>query len=643
MSDPARIKPIVIGTAGHVDHGKSRLILALTGVDPDRLKEEKVRGMTIDLGFAWLTTPSGERVGIVDVPGHERFLKNMLAGATGVDIALLVVAADEGVMPQTREHLDILRILDTKNGLVALTKTDLVEPEWIDLVRDDIKSELAGTFLEDAPIIPVSAETGEGIEDLRRALFALVDQVPSGQRAMQSGFRLPVDRVFTLTGFGTVVTGTLASGTIRVGDAVEILPSGLESRVRQLQVHGVKVDQALAGTRVAVNLVGLDVDDIQRGDVCASPGFLSPTRLLDLHVSLLPNSPSPLESGKRVRLYVGTAEVIGRMALLDTRKLPPGQSAFAQFRAERPMVAANGDRFVLRSYSPMHTIGGGVVLDAAPARSHRAGDPSVIETLRARLEGSPADIAARLLSNSGALSAEALARAASWTTEHAAEVLAALAADGRAVKLGSGAYGDASACAQLRDRIISTLQDFHSSQPSKTGMQKEDLSRTCGTGSNLNLLSAVLADLYHEQRIVLEGNVIRLAEHKPGLTEQQQDLARRITARYAEAGLAAPTQQELLNSLGKEAALANDVLAWLVTTGELVKIDDGLLLHGAAVAEAERLLREYLAAHPDITVAQFRDLTGSSRKYAVPLLEYFDAQRVTRRTGDVRRLFGRRG
>jgi len=639
MADEKRVKNLIIGTAGHVDHGKTTLIRALTGIDADRLKEEKERGMTIDLGFAWLTLPTGEKVGIVDVPGHERFLKNMLAGATGVDVALLVVAADEGIMPQTREHLDILRILDTKRGIVALTKIDMVDEEWVALVEADVRAELTGSFLENARIVRVSAETGVGVAELSDALFALCQESYARERSVAGGFRLPIDRIFTMTGFGTVVTGTLVSGTIRVGDAAEILPRGLGTRVRQLQVHGAKVEEVGAGTRVAVNLVGLEVEELERGDVCAAPGLLKPSAIVDVHLALLPGAPGPLENRARLRFYVGTSETIGRIVLLDTDKLLPGQSAFAQFRAERPLVCANGDRFVVRSYSPMHTIGGGIVLDASGGgRKHRAGDQAVIRALQARLQGNPVEVAADVLRSSGVTTAQDLARSANWPQDQAREALAALSLDCRAVDLGNGQFVDAVAHEMLRDRIIRALGEYHQLHLSRAGLPKEDLSRACGPGK---AFAAALTALQREGKVALDGNLARLIEHSPRLTEAQEALAEEIASRYRRVKLDAPSEQEVMQSLPESAAAA-EVFQWLLRTGELVKIEEGLYLHRDTIAAAEGLLRTHLAQHPTMTVSEFRDLTGSSRKYVVPLLEYFDTKRITRRVGDARVLLGQR-
>jgi len=640
MSEPIRIKNIIIGTAGHVDHGKTTLLRALTGIDADRLKEEKERGMTIDLGFAWLKLPSDEIVGIVDVPGHERFLKNMLAGATGIDVALLVVAADEGIMPQTREHLDILRILDTKRGVVALTKVDLVEKDWLDIVEEELRDQLRGSFLENAPIIPVSGETGYGMDMLYAALVKLCEESSAETKPITGGFRLPIDRVFTLTGFGTVVTGTLASGTIQINDDMEILPRGLRTRVRHLQVHGGKVEQVLAGTRVAVNVAGIEVSEIQRGDVCATPGSMKPTLLVDVRITILPNSPIPLENRSRIRFHVGTAEVIGRITLLDAERLRPGESAFAQFRAEKPLVAARGDRFVIRSYSPMHTIGGGVVLDIL-GRKRRSGDAEAVRALQARFEGSPKDIAADILHREGCVSISTLAHFANWTEDIAEKALSALSQDGTAALLPNGFFADSVAYTILRDRITQVLKDYHEKQPSLSGMPKEALNRVCLSEADKKLFFPTLAMLQKEGRIAIDGNLTRLAEHTPKLSEKQQSLAEDIAARFQSAKFTPPTEKELLESIPD--APAREALQWLLSTGELVKIDEGLYLHRDALANAESLIRDYLSKHPNITVSQFRDLIGSSRKFVVPLLEYFDSKRVTRRVGDARVLLGQRG
>ena len=613
------MKNIIIGTAGHVDHGKTTLIRALTGTDTDRLKEEKERGMTIDLGFASLALPNGETVGVVDVPGHERFIKNMLAGAGGVDIALLVVAADESVMPQTIEHLEILQLLEVERGVVALTKADLVDKDWIPLVAEDVRKALADTFLADAPIIPVSSTTGEGLPALVDAIRDAADQVEA--RSSAGPFRMPVDRVFTLTGFGTVVTGTLVAGTISTNDPVEVLPSGLKSRVRQLQVHSRKVESAQAGTRVAVNLAGLEVAEIGRGDVLATPGALKASSLFDVKLNLLKDAPKPLKTGARIRFHVGTGELIGRINLLDRPELKPGEQCFAQFRSETPSAAARGDRFVIRRYSPMITIGGGVILNPV-AKRHRRNDPAVLAALEA---GTPREIVEQsLLQCPTGTDRPSLAKASG--VADADSVIQSLISDGLAVEV-AGKLIHAQTLAQLSSRIHDAISTFHDRNPLKAGMPKEELRTTAAKAFDSRGFASLLAHLEGVGEVQVAESTVRLAGREVSLSADQQAAADRMLAVLKQAGMNVPTPDDLGT---------RDILELLVQRGDVVKVAPDLVFHRTTVEQAEKALREYLAKNGKVTVSEFRDLVGTTRKYALPLLEYFDSKRITRRQGDFR-------
>jgi len=627
MSD----KHIIIGTAGHVDHGKTTLIRALTGIDTDRLKEEKERGMTIDLGFASFSLPGGRKVGIVDVPGHERFLKNMLAGATGVDLVLLVIAADEGVMPQTREHLEILELLEAKKGVVALTKVDMVDEEWLEVVEEDVRQSLAGTFLDGAPIVRVSGVTGEGVSELVSVLARIVEEIDA--RSVVGPFRLPVDRVFTMTGFGTVVTGTLVSGSINVGDAAEILPQGIAARVRGLHVHGVKHDRVEAGNRVAVNLVGVEVGDLARGSVLVPPGYLRPSRLVDVLLRVLPEAPGPVTSRARVRLHIGTAEVLGRLKILDREQIPPGGEGLAQFAAETPVVSARGDRFVIRSYSPMRTIGGGVVLVPNAPRRRRF-DPKAIEALAARKRGDAVDLVEdALLAAAGGSVHRQLAESAGLSEEIVSDALAALTASGRAKRLGPERWIHETNYAQTAARIEAALQAYHESNRFRAGMPREELRLAAARAMDVRTFGAMLAALEAAGRVVCDEKSVRLTSHEVRLDDEEQRLSDRIEELFRSAGLNPPSVQEATAGGGQ---LAHDIFALLVERGRLVKLAEDCYLHADALAAARSALVEHLKAKGQITVSEFRDLVGSSRKYIVPLLEYFDAERVTRRVGDIR-------
>lgn len=627
-----RPKHLILGTAGHVDHGKTTLIKAMTGINTDRLKEEQERGLTIDIGFAHLRLPSGRTVGIVDVPGHERFLKNMLAGASGVDIALLVVAADEGVMPQTREHLEVLELLETRQGVVALTKCDMVEEEWIEIVEDDLRTTLASTFLRDARIVRVSGTTGEGVAGLVGEIDRLAGAAQ--QRSSEGPFRLPVDRVFTMTGFGTVVTGTLVSGTLRVGDPVTVLPQGLQSRVRQLQVHGKKQESVAAGSRTAVNLVGIEVPEVWRGSVVVPPGYLQATTALDASITVLPDAPRPLSNRSRIRLHIGTAEAIGRAVVIGAEQIAPGSKGMVQLRLEEPVVAARGDRFVLRFYSPTRVLGGGVVLDPA-APKHKRGSQAVIDHLQRALQGNPDDIIVDALSASEAgLIRPEIARKTGMTEQEVTAALKRLAEEDRVVEH-SGRFLSRIAYDGLAARARSALQSYHDANPMRSGMPKEELLAQFGARMDRKGFQAVLALMSSSGEVISSETTVRLSSHTPTLDAKQQAVLSSIENEFRTGGVNPPLLAEIEARYG---ANAREMISLLVERGELVKVTHELLFHSEALRQTEEALRGFLEANRQMTVAQFRDLVNSSRKYVVPLLEYFDSKRVTRRSGDVRTL-----
>lgn len=633
MTSGSSIKHLVIGTAGHVDHGKTTLIKAMTGINPDRLKEEQERGLTIDLGFAFLRLQSGLLAGIVDVPGHERFLKNMLAGASGVDIALLVVAADEGVMPQTREHLDILELLETPLGVVALTKCDMVDDEWLDVVEEDLRGSLQDTFLAGAHIVRVSGVTGAGVDELVREIDRLAGIAQ--QRSVEGPFRLPVDRVFTITGFGTVITGTLVSGTLKVGDPVVVLPQRRETRVRQIQVFGEKQDAVYAGTRVAVNLAGLDVDDLERGSVLLPPGYLQPTTLLDVAIRVLDQAPRALTNRTRVRLHVGTAEVLGRAAVIGADAIEPGNRGFAQLRLEKPVVAARGDRFVLRFYSPTDLAGGGTILDPLSSK-HKRGDRAVVERLERKLNGEPVDIVSDTLAiRDTGLTRDEITRATGLPPAEVDAALNSLLEEGRVLRL-SNRLLDRSAYEQIAARALSALDAYHRAYPMRPGMPKEELRAQLGPRMDQKAFSAILPALASEGRLVVSEANLRLPDYAPTLDERQAVLADAVENEYRAAGANPPLGSDISRRYGSEGM---EIIALLVEQGKLIRIGGDLQFHTEAIEQARSSLRSYLQEHGGITVSQFRDLIGSSRKYVVPLLEYFDDTKVTRRSGDQRVLY----
>jgi len=630
-------KHLIIGTAGHVDHGKTSLIKALTGTDPDRLKEEQERGMTIDIGFASFKLPSGRLAGVVDVPGHERFLKNMLAGAGGVDLVLLVVAADEGVMPQTVEHLDIMRLLEAQKGIIALTKADLVEPEWLELVAEDVRAAVQGTFLGDAPIIPVSSVTGQGLPELARTIDRLTEEVR--QRDTSAPFRLPVDRVFTMPGFGTIVTGTLVAGTVRLDAAAVILPSGLQTRIRQIQQHGKRMERAEAGSRVALNLAGVDLDEVTRGDVVCEPGRYGATQMIDARLMMLPNAPRPLQHRARIRFYLGTAEILGRVVLLDADSLEPGQEGLVQFRLESPVVAARKDRFVLRSYSPMHTLGGGIVLDPDPAR-HRRREARVLERLKATERGDPAEIVEQVLAAASLqpLTAEEVGNKCGMPLSQVSSLLESLEGEGRAFRVGSR-WVQGLHIAQMEDKILAEINRFHKSFPLRLGIDKEDLRTRLTPVPDARLYNAALQDMETKGQIRVEHNRIRRQDFEVRLSPQMQETCERMKQMLKEGGFLPPGPEDIIYASKAIPAIARELFELLTEQGIAVKLDEKLFFHRDILDEAARLIREHLLKHGKMTVREFRDLTQSSRKYVVPLLEYFDRIHLTKRIGDERVLF----
>lgn len=624
---PARI--VVVGTAGHVDHGKSTLVRALTGTDPDRLAEEKARGLTIDLGFAWHTLPSGAVASFVDVPGHEDFIRNALAGAGAIDVALLVVAADEGPMPQTREHLAILDQLRVEHGVIALTKTDLVDEEWLPLVRDDVQALVAGTTLESAPIIAISARTGDGLERISEALDDLLEHLPPARDAGRA--RLSVDRVFSMPGFGTVVTGTLRDGVIAVGDALEILPAGRETRARGVQMHGRAVERALPGTRAAVNLVGVDTDDLERGDLIAAPGAYRATRLVDATIELLPDADAPLRHDAQVALFHGAAEIIARIRLIGERRIEPGGTGYVQLHLARPTVLAAGDRLVLRLPSPSATIGGGVVLDPHPPHRHRRFTDDVVERFRVMESDRPESRVFQALTERGPCASDALEAAPLGLTSAALDqVLEALEAEGRAVRLDGSIWATAESWAGLAGRIRGRLADYHRAHPLRHGPPREELRGRLGLDP-----APFAAALHHAESegwLARDGaqGIPRLVDHQVSFSAAQTAKVDALMARFAAAPHTPPGRAEAVEAVGA------DVLDVLVARGDLVAVEMDVLFERETYARMRAAVVERLRGGGRITVADVRDLFGTSRKYALGLMEHLDRIHVTRRMGDER-------
>jgi selenocysteine-specific elongation factor len=634
-------KRLVVGTAGHIDHGKTSLVKALTGIDTDRLKEEKARGITIELGFAHLTLPDGQRLAFVDVPGHERFVRTMIAGASGIDVVLLVIAADEGVMPQTREHLDILELLGVRHGAVVLTKIDLVDEELRELAIDDVQGFVKGTFLEGASILPCSSVTGQGLPALLETLQAFGHQLE--ERSAAGPFRLPVDRVFSLKGFGTVVTGTVHAGAVSAGDTLEVLPSGLKARVRGVQVHGGEVMKAFAGQRAAINLQGIEKDRIDRGDQLATPGQLLSSSILDVQYHHLGGAAKPLEHRDRVRFLSGTSEVNGVAHVLSGVAIEPGRDGYLQLRLDAPVPARAGDRYVLRLESPVTTLGGGMVLDPAPSkhrRRHRAEAAALLEALHA---GTGADEVRTWLVLSGpkGTTVDRLARRSGRPVETLRDALAGAVERGDAVALDveGREYVAASAMRACREAVIDRLEELHRSNPLKAGAARAEIRVGCPFYGDRVFLRA-LEDLVAEGEIVAEGPVYRLARFSVALDPADAALAERVTRALEAAGLAVPLLTELKESLGVPEAKLVDLLNYLTSSGVLKKIREGHWATAAAVDALQEALVAHMRAHGELSPVAFKELTGLSRKWAIPMLEYFDKIQLTLRVGDVRRLRG---
>ncbi|HHW42310.1 selenocysteine-specific translation elongation factor [Desulfofundulus thermobenzoicus] len=627
---------LIIGTAGHVDHGKTMLVKALTGVDTDRLKEEKERGISIELGFAPLTLPGGRRAGIVDVPGHERFIKNMLAGVGGIDLVLLVIAADEGVMPQTKEHMDIINLLQVERGVVVLTKIDLVDEEWLALVREEVAGFLKGTTLEGAPVVEVSTITGQGLDELVRTIDRVAAEVRPKPATGQ--VRLPVDRVFSVTGFGTVATGTLWSGVMKTGDLLDIMPAGISTRIRSLQVHGARVEEARAGQRVAVNLTGVEVEDVPRGSVLAAPGSLLPSHRLDVRLLLIPET-RPLKHRARVRLHLGTAEILARVVLLDRDELSPGEKTLAQLELEEPAVAARGDRFVIRSYSPMHTIGGGSVIDPV-ARKHRRMREEVIRSLLTREKGTPEELLFQQLDSRPALfTAAELARAAGLSEDEAGKALSSLSAGGKMREIPAekqSYFVSRRVYGEWGEAVRQLLQDYHREFPLREGFPKEELRSRKFPQLNSKQLQFILAAMEKDGLVRVHAQDVSLPDFSPRPGPAQERQVNGLLQLYRESGYQPPSWSEACRQVGLTGPQAGEILQYLLRQGALIRVSDEILFHPVPLQDLRKSLVDFLQEREGISVGEARDLWQTSRKYALPLLEYFDRERVTRRVGDKR-------
>ena len=635
------VEHIIIGTAGHIDHGKTSLVKALTGIDTDRLPEEKQRGMTIDLGYAYLDLDSGQRVSIVDVPGHERFVKNMLAGATSINLVLFVIAADDGIMPQTIEHLEIINLLGIRHGLVALTKKDLVTDEWLAIVQEDIKNILKGTSLEDAPIVPVSTVTGEGIETCKTIIKNLIAQIKTHDDARV--FRLPIDRSFTIAGYGCVVTGPIMGGQISVEDEIEIFPVKTIVRVRGVEVTGERVNTAFAGQRAAINLSGIKSTEIKRGYELSIPGYLQPTKIVDASLRLIKSSKKTLKNRARIRFHVNTSEVMGRVILLEREQLNPGEEALCQFLLENLITTEREDRFIIRSYSPSYTIGGGRVLGYNTTRLKRFKEES-LKTLKILASGNLSDIVEQVYLNnvagkggrSFALTIDDVSRSVNIHPSIAEKIIADCVEKGVFMKFsveGKNVIFHKTHVLSLKERVLNELRKFHKDNPLKMGIDETHLKTLLGKNINPLLITAALTSLRNEKAVKVTDNKLSLANFKIEVSTQDKGIADKIEGLFLKAGLTPPSMEEVCTNFG---ASSKAVIPLLIEQKKIIGVEKGLCFHTMVLDKLKENLREYIKKQGPISVAQFRDLTKTSRKYAVPLLEYFDAIHFTKRTGDVR-------
>ncbi len=633
------MKQIILGTAGHIDHGKTSLIKAVTGTNTDRLKEEQLRGITIELGFASLDLPSGRHLGIVDVPGHEKFVKNMVAGATGIDMVVMVIAADEGVMPQTREHMEICSLLGVEHGLVALTKIDMIDEEWLELVEEDIREFVAGTFLEDKSIVPVSSANGEGIDTFVAALDDLSGQIP--ERSSSNLFRLPVDRVFTMKGFGTVITGSLMSGKVKVGDNVMIYPSGIPSKVRGIQVHGESVEAAHSGMRTAINFQGLEKASIERGQVLSTANALLPSYMVDVSLHYLESNKKKIKNRSRVRLHTGTSEIMGNLILLEQEGLRPGEDTVAQIRLDVPVAVVRDDRFVLRSYSPVRTIGGGQVLNPAPEK-HKRFRPEVVEGLKRLISDDLEDVIAYHVMAAGVrgVSFSALMIMTNLSEKPLDKYLQAMLSRKDVIQIDKDQrlFVHKAGFEGLQKDMAMHLQAYHDKNLLKTGMSKEELKSKLPVTVGTRAFTMALNQMTADKIIAQEGDSVKLTTHKVLLGEDQTDMKKKISGIYLENGLQPPYFKEVVNTLNYDLPHAKDVLMILVAEGVLIKAKEDLYFHTEPMNGLKEILIAYLQTHGEITTPLFKEMTQASRKYVIPLLEYFDANHVTLRVGDSRQL-----
>ncbi len=632
------MREIVLGTAGHVDHGKTSLVRALTGIETDRLREEKKRGITIELGFAYLDLPCGHRLGIIDVPGHEKFVKNMVAGAAGIDLVAFVVAADEGIMPQTREHFEICSLLGVRQGLIIVTKIDMVEPDWLEMVEEDIREYFAGSFLEDAPLLKVSSVSGEGIEEVKAELNRLV--ADSDLTAVSGPFRLPVDRVFSMKGFGAVVTGTSIAGRVTVGDEIELYPQGGRGRIRGIQIHSREVEEVEAGHRTAINIQGLDMDAIHRGEVLATPGCLRPSYMLDAEFTYLSSNKKNLKNRARVRVHLGTAEIMGRLVLLEQEEGLPGDVLNVQILLEEAAVVWPGDRYVVRSYSPVFTIGGGTILNPRASRKRRRfrdENQRIFQAYRAEAD----ELAIFHLDESGVngLTYNDLEILTGVFGKRLSKVLRQPLSQRRILLVDSERqwYVGARIMTVLGNNAIEIIKQFHQDNPLKEGMGKEELRSRLQQGLEPRLFLLLLNNLTKAGTIEQEQSLVRLSGHEVAMAADVSGIQREIEEMFRAAKLNPPTIKEVMAHFkGQSEKLLREIIETLIRDDRLKRISGNLYFHSQCLADLEERLRAVLERDGEIDAQGFKALTGLSRKFSIPLLEYFDRRKLTIRVGDKR-------
>lgn len=629
------MKRLVIGTAGHIDHGKTTLVKALTGIETDRLIEEKQRGISIELGFAPFLLPSGQKAAIVDMPGHERFIKHMLAGAFGIDLVVLTIAADEGIMPQTREHMDIIELLGIDKGVVVITKKDLVDEEWLLLIEEEVRDFISKTILKDAPIVSVSAFQKQGIQELAEVIEELaldIEEKPTFGHA-----RMPIDRVFTIAGFGTVVTGTLWSGKFNVGDTVQLMPTQKELKIRTLQVHNEKVSTAYAGNRVAVNLQGIEVADIERGYWLATPGYLNPSYRVDAKLRLIHSTNRTLTNWNRIRFHLGTDEALGRVVLLDRDELLAGEEAYVQIVMEKPIVCYKGDPFVVRYYSPVTTIGGGIIIDSNAPKQKRFKE-EVLKELAMKEEGTLDEVIIHEMESNPfeVFDFEELSKRTGSTVEQIKEEVKGLVEDNKIIELKKEGIISVYGLGLINDTITSTLQDYHHRFPLRIGYPKEDMRSRFFADINSKTFNLILKYLEEQGYLINENNLLSLVDHKPEPDKKQEMAINNILKQLEAKPFTPPGIKEIQESLKMGDEEFIEILSYLLAQGMVVKVSQDMYFANSTIEKGKEILADYFEKEKELTLAQARDMFNTTRKYALPLIEYYDKIRFTRRVGDIR-------